>query len=193
MFHPGHWAAAFINSLEREDAEKGVQILKILAPWLKTLPGEVFGTLAAKKVEKLIRNALSEIGETSPAGETALRFLCLMVKKNKSRYIDSVIITADKIMDKEHGVIAVSLESAMPIGEEFESALKETLKKVSRADRVDLSKKLNPELIGGYRLKIGDSIIDASIRTQLEKLEIHLSTLQESSLQGSEAQGGING
>jgi len=200
MFHPGHWAAAFINSLEREkaDLEEAMELFKTLASWVKSLPGGVFGSSAAQKVENLIRKGLSTAGEISPAGETTVRFLSLLIKKNKSRHIDSIIAETEKLLDKKRGVITVCMESAAPMEGELESSMKESLRKLTGAARLNLVEQVNPELIGGYRLRIGDNIIDASIRLQLKKLEIHLNTLQESTplegtLQGNEAHGGFNG
>lgn len=36
---------------------------------------------------------------------------------------------------------------------------------------MELTGQVKEELIGGYRLRIGDEIIDASIRSQLQKME----------------------
>jgi len=56
MFIPGHWASAFINSLETQGAEAkdGIEALGILASWVRSLPGAVFGSSAAEKVEKQV-------------------------------------------------------------------------------------------------------------------------------------------
>ena len=193
MFHPGHWAAAFINSLERENAgaEEGIEVLKILASWIKSLPGEVFGTSAAKKAGKLMRDGLSTAGGITPVREITLRFLSLIIRKNKCRYIDSVISEAEKLLDKRRGVVTAFIESAAPMEEEFESSLKKAIQEFTQAARVDLTGKTVPELIGGYRLRIGDNIIDASICSQLKKLEIHLNTLPVNILQGGHAGGGF--
>ena len=179
MFATGHWAAAFINSLEKEggEIEDGIEILKVLASWVKSLPGTVSGSAAAKRLEALVRkgmantNASGESEFFSPARETTVRFFILMIKKNMIRYIDSVIDETKKLLDKKRGVITISIEHTLPLGDSFTSGIKEVIKKRTGAVRVDLTGRINPELIGGYRLRIGDEIIDASIRSQLRNLE----------------------
>ena len=189
MFYCGHWAAALVNSIEKEggDIEDGIAVLNIFAAWVKNLPNGVFGTSAAKKAELLIREAMAKNGAISPARESAIRFFAMMVKKNKTGHLDAVVEEAKKLLDKKNGVIAASVESAFPIDEAVESRIREGIKKRTGAARVDLAWQHRPELIGGYRLRIGNEIIDASVRSQLRKL---LAALQ-SSQTGLAADGGL--
>lgn len=182
MFHPGHWAAAYINSLEKEggDIEDSVAILSILASWVRSLPGEVFGKSAAEKLETLIRKGIAEMN-VSPgndaslaAQEIAIRFIVFMVKKNTVRYIVPVINEIKKMQNKKNGVLCVLAEYALPPDGDFESRIKEAVKKKTGAQKIEYSGQVNADLIGGYRLRIGDTVIDASIRSQLSKLEVLL-------------------
>jgi len=177
MFHPGRWAAAYIHSLEEEGAslEEGIEVLGILASWVTSLPagrpGGIFGRTAAREAEKLIRDGAAKIDVSTSAWETTLRFFVLMMAKNTVRYIDAVIGEIKKIYNKKNGVLPVSAEYALPPGPDFESRIIDTVKKQSGALKVEYSGQLNPDLIGGYRLRIGDELIDASIRSQLRQLE----------------------
>ena len=184
MFIPEHWAAAFINFVEEEggDVEDGIEILKVLSSWVKLLPGAVFGTSDAEKLETLVRAGMKQSFDSSgdvftPAREAAARLFVFMVRKDTVRHIDSVIEKTKSILDKKHGVIAVFAECAFEPGEDFVSRIKEAVKQRMRAARVDMTWKVNPELLGGYRLKIGDEVIDVSVRLQLRQLEACLTGL----------------
>ena len=186
MFHSGRWAAALINSIEKEggEPEDGIEFLKVLAAWVKHLPGEVFGSYAAERAETLIRGVMIKTGTAEAARETAIRFFALMVKKNGIRHLDRVLGEAKKLLNKKHGVVSVTIESAFPADENTEARIREEIKKQTGAGRVDLARQINPDLIGGYRLRIGDEIIDSSVRSQLREL---LAALQS----GRTAYGGI--
>jgi len=173
MLSAGHWALALINSLERNgiNVEEGIEFLKILAAWVKKLPGEVSGSSAAKKAELLIRKAYQFRG--SPP-ETVIRFFALMIRKKNIRHLDSVIEKARELLDKKNGVIAVSLEYTQSTDKDLLYRIKEDIKAKSPTGRLDLTESVNNELIGGYRLRIGDKIIDACVRSQLKKLEASL-------------------
>ena len=149
MFNPKSWAMAFINSVEKAE-------------------------------------------DDSSAREIAIRFFQLLVMKKRIRHINLVITEIENISNIRRGIIAASVEYAFPFepaaesneqGPEvhgsppekrFESVLCETIKKRTGASGIDLTARVNPDLIGGYRLKIGDEIIDASIRGQLRKMENYL-------------------
>ena len=178
MFTGKTWAAAFINSLEKDEEEiqEGVNVFTALASWAASLPNVVFGRAAAEKLEPLIRRGISATGTLSHAQETAIRFFLLLVRKNAIHHIDSVIGEIKKNLDKQHGIIAVSAEYAFKPEKEFETRVIEAIKSRTGATRVELTGQVNPELIGGYRLRVGDEIIDASVRCQLRIMEASLAS-----------------
>jgi F-type H+-transporting ATPase subunit delta len=181
MFIPMHWAKVFFNSLEREggDIEEGIEILKVLAAWTSSLPSVSYGNFTAVKMEKLAREGIAKAGPSSLELEIALRFLLLMVKKNTIRQISMIIDDLKLLLEKKRGVVTASVEYAILPGEDDsraeESRIIEAIKERTGAVSVELSRRVNPDLIGGYRLRIGDEIIDASIRAQLKNL---LTTLE---------------
>jgi F-type H+-transporting ATPase subunit delta len=170
MFVSKQWAAAFVNSLEREggDFESGINTLKILADFAASLQGMVFGKAAAMALEPLVRDAMAKAGLTQ---ETTVRFFLLMVRKNAIRHADSIIGEIRKILDKRNSAIKVSAEYAFEPEKDLLSEINATIKKMTGAASVELTGQINKELIGGYRLRIGDEIIDASVRRQLQKME----------------------
>lgn len=187
MFNSRNWAAAFVSTLSAQgaDAQDGLRVFSALAAWAESLPGAVFGSSASEKLEKLIRGAVGEtigsreLAGSSPAIETATRFIVLLIRKNRLRHAGSIIDEAGKILDRESRIVKVLLEYASLPGPEnsadsIDSAaarMEEAIRKITGAVRVDITKQKNEELIGGYRLRMGDELIDASIRSQLRKLE----------------------
>ena len=185
MFTSASWAIAFINFLEKgggdpklrtegsqlADIEEGVETFMALATLAPSLQGAILGRAAAEKMEPLIRKGISSSGTLSYAQETAVKFFLLIVKKNAVRHIYGISEEIKKQINKRQGVVVVSVEYAFEPEKEFESRIVETIKNQLGTARVELSAQLNPDLIGGYRLRIGDGIIDASIRNQLRKMK----------------------
>ena len=201
MFSGRAWAEAFIDTLEREGAKiedrknadgiyagsiyaDGIEALGIFATQVSTLRGIVFGRSAAEKLEALFRGGMTKAGISSPAYEMALRFIILMVRKNVFRHIGRMIDEAKKILDRKNRIVRVIVEYAAAPGEDAASAksakfmdegrVKELIKKRSGAAGVEMVVRNNQELVGGYRLRIGDELIDASVRSQLKKLAASL-------------------
>lgn len=173
------WAAAFVNTLEKEraDFEDGFNTFLAIGSWAAKLPGGVSGRADAEKLEPLIREALAADAnaaaapEKTNARETALRFFLLMVKKNKMRHFDFAAQEIKNLIDRKRGVAVVSAEYAFEPDEALTLLIYDAVKKRTGAEKIELTKRLNPELLGGYRLRIGDEVIDASLRAQMRSME----------------------
>jgi ATP synthase F1 delta subunit len=170
MFAGKRWASAFVNSLEKEsgDIENGINTLKALADFASSLRGAVFGRAAAIALEPLVRNAMVKV---ESGQEIAVRFFLLMVKKNVICHVDSVINEIRKILDRKNGVIKVFAEYAFEPEEDLLSEINTAIKRSTGAASVELTGQINKKLIGGYRLRIGDRTIDASVCRQLQEME----------------------
>jgi F-type H+-transporting ATPase subunit delta len=174
MFVPRRWAAAFVNVMGGE-ADEGFAVLGILSAWIKSLPGAVFGSSAAIRLERLIAAGVEKIGNREPEIlKKCSRFVYLLVKRNSFKYIDPVLREIEKILNEQKGILPVVAESALPMDGELEAFLTGELKKRTGAAETRLEKRLNPDLIGGLRLRIGDEVIDASLRGQLRRLTADL-------------------
>lgn len=175
MFVPQRWAAAFIDAMGG-DAGEGFTVLRILSAWIQELPGAVFGSSAAKRLERFIAAGAEKTGG---AGETEIlkkcsRFACLLVKKDLFKHIDPVLREIEKILNEQKGILPVIAESALPLDGELEAFIAGELKKRTGAAEVKLEKRIEPDLIGGLRLRIGDEVIDASLRGQLRQMATEL-------------------
>ena len=179
MFSAVSWANAFINTLEESGSkiDEGIETIKVLAAWTKSLPGLHAGKNAVVKLEPLIRRGLTALNNGdvfSAAQETALRFVLLLVRKNALRHFDSFIREAKNILNRKRSVITASLEYAFEPDAKFKALLNDKIRTSTGASEVKLEERLNPKLLGGYRLQVGDRIIDASIGFQLQKLKTAL-------------------
>ncbi|MDR1863376.1 MAG: ATP synthase F1 subunit delta [Treponema sp.] len=171
MFVPQRWAAAFINSMGAE-ADEGFALLRILSDWIKELPGAVFGSYAAERLERLIAEGAEKAGAGIP--EKCSRFVCLLVRKDLFKHIDPVLGEIEKILNEQKNILPVIAESALPLEGELEAFITGELKKQKKAAEVKLENRINPALIGGLRLRIGDEVIDASLRGQLQRMAADL-------------------
>ena len=176
MFSSGFWAEVFINSLERKAGgiENGIEALKALGSWFSTLAPEILTSTTVQKFETIAREEMEKgrlSFENNVSTEIAFRFLILMVKRSIFRHFNSVMAEIEKILDKKHGILRADIEYAFPGGEDFELKLKDAIKTRTGAARVEVTGRINPDLVGGYRLHIGDELIDASVVSQLQYLE----------------------
>lgn len=75
---------------------------------------------------------------------------------------------------REHeGLIEARIISAMPMGDDQVRLLLESLER-KYGRRVNAQVEVDPELIGGARIVIGDKVIDATVRGQLDAMAVAL-------------------
>jgi F-type H+-transporting ATPase subunit delta len=196
VFHGKRWAGAFITSLG-DNAGEGFVCLKALVKPLKGVSGVLFGYSAARRLEAILRDSCASIkgaafsintdtfnGNTNAfnaatsGGDAALeyviRFITLAVEKNQFRNIDLILRKIEEFLDAKNGILGVSVESASPMDDVFEKELRRRI--IAQTGAADLKMKtvLVPDLLGGYRLRIGGYFIDASLKGQMEKMKADL-------------------
>jgi F-type H+-transporting ATPase subunit delta len=62
--------------------------------------------------------------------------------------------------------------STIQLDEELRNSFKDIVKEVSGKNKVTLVEKINPNLIGGFVLRIGDKQLDESIKSKLQQLRL---------------------
>ena len=174
MFHGDHWAEAFVTVLG-ENAARGLECLRAMVPPVKAIPGELFGHAAARRLEKLLRESLAASGVSGGAeAEYAIRFISLLVEKNKFRYADSLLRRIEQKIDHQNGILDVFAESAAAMDSAFEEELRRKIMEQTGAAGIKMKTSVNPALLGGYRLRIGGFHVDASLKGQLEQMTTDL-------------------
>jgi len=193
MFRGDRWARVFVSTLAG-NAEDGLRLLKSLISPLESIGRSVSGYSMARRIERTLSASVSEaglaetgIGETGKTlAEPVVKFIALLVEKGRFKYANNVIEKIEELIDERNGVLSVSLETAIPLSDdggagdgssaitagEFERLIAEK----SGAAKVRMKVRPVPQLLGGYRLKVGSLLVDASLRKQLENMRADLQT-----------------
>jgi F-type H+-transporting ATPase subunit delta len=175
MFHAERWACAFVGVLDNETTA-GLVCLKKLAAEFKPLAGVLFGRSAAEAIKASLSKEFAlpenDAGKSTDdvQHQYAIRFLCLLIEKNLFRKVDIIIARIEKILDDKTGVLDVLVETASLENKIFEDELSKMIKKSTGASKIKMRTKIVPELIAGYRLRMGGLSIDASLKRQLEQM-----------------------
>ena len=103
------------------------------------------------------------------AADAVMNFLELLVEKHRMPAIFRIRRELDALWRKENQMLPVQLTSAIPLDEQTVADLGRTIgERTGR--KVDLTASVNPDILGGIVLRVGNSILDASIRNRLESL-----------------------
>jgi F-type H+-transporting ATPase subunit delta len=96
-------------------------------------------------------------------------FVTLLFKKKRLGYIREINEHYNKLVDELKGIVRAELTSATELSSDSFEQIRSSLTKLTGKD-VLLEAKIDPELIGGVVTRIGDLVLDGSIRTQLKNM-----------------------
>ncbi len=93
-------------------------------------------------------------------------FSALLARKRMLKKTGLIIENFVKYSKQQQGVEFLEVISARPLSEKTIESVKKLF-----GDKVELKTKINSSLIGGIIIKTQDKIMDASLKTQLNKFE----------------------
>ena len=157
-----------------ENAAGAFAYLKAWIPLLKTECRGISGLNAAKRLEKSLRESAEQISNTTDAAECAIRFICLMIEKSRFRFVDSVLREIELLINRQTGIIDVTVETAFPLENDVKEKLTQVIKEQYNAAGVKIKNLLKTEILGGYCLRIGGFYIDASLKGQIKQMKADL-------------------
>jgi F-type H+-transporting ATPase subunit delta len=103
------------------------------------------------------------------ADEQLINFLSLLIENHRMPVIFRVRREYDRLWEQENRLLPVVLTSAVELGEQTIEDLSARIgERTGRT--VELTKRVDPDILGGIVLQVGNSILDASIRNRLEQL-----------------------
>ena len=102
-------------------------------------------------------------------------FLRLVAEKGRSGEIAEIARELDRLMAAEEGRLDVELTTAYELSEPDAATI---LKQIQEASgrKVEATRKVDPDLIGGFVLQAGSMRVDASVRGRIERLRRELVT-----------------
>ncbi|RFM24093.1 MAG: ATP synthase F1 subunit delta, partial [Candidatus Thermochlorobacter aerophilum] len=87
--------------------------------------------------------------------------------------IPDVMKEFQAILNEESGIMIAQVESAIELSEAEKQAIAKKLEAIS-GKKIQIENKINPSLIGGFTARIGDTVIDGSVKHKLERLREEL-------------------
>ena len=107
---------------------------------------------------------------TGKMAPVALRFLELLIEKKRFDLLPMVLVDFNKLLAEKNNTAKAQVRTARPLGGEAQQTLKDKLK-IFAGKSIELEIKEDPELIGGVVVRLGDWVLDSSLRGQLKKMK----------------------
>ena len=116
------------------------------------------------------------LGELSDGSDELVHnFLRLIAAKGRSGQIPGIRDEFQALVDRAQGRVAVELTTAFELSDDEAAAIVAQIEQ-SSGRKVEATRKVDPELVGGMILQAGSLRVDASVRGRLERLRHDLIT-----------------
>jgi len=101
--------------------------------------------------------------------EYFVRFLELLAEKHRLPVLFRIRREFDSMWAKEQRLLEVAVTSAVELDEETVKSIGDRIQEQT-GQRVELSASVDPDVIGGLVIRVGNVVLDASVRNRLERL-----------------------
>jgi F-type H+-transporting ATPase subunit delta len=99
-----------------------------------------------------------------------INFVCVLIDRKRIDQLAGIETAFRQKVDELHGIKRGEIISAKPLAKEDLSRVTEVLARIS-GKKVLVTPAVDPSLIGGVVAKVGDMVLDGTLRTQLNQLK----------------------
>lgn len=103
----------------------------------------------------------------------AQNLIRLLSERRRLDLVAAIAAEYRRLVNRHNGVVTAIVTSAAPLTSDETAALAERLREMTGAT-VELDVRIDPGLIGGLTVRVGDRLLDASVRGRLERLRDQL-------------------
>jgi len=101
--------------------------------------------------------------------DLTLRFLLVLNNKGRLNHLQQIAIAYDQLVQDAMGRVEVDVFTPSPIDADSINTIKAKVQKMLGKEPV-LHPYVDPKMLGGVKLRIGDQLIDGSVQTKLRRL-----------------------
>lgn len=172
---PRRYAKALYQfAAESDKTERMYALMKNLTAAFESEP-MLQSTLANPFIAGNDKISLIVTASQAEADDKCMSDFLKLLEKNKRLDLTRAIARAYlDIYRKERGIYVVHVTSAAPLSTKGEERLKKLIENHLKGATMEYTSEVNPDLIGGFTVAVGNERLDASISNELKQLRLNL-------------------
>jgi F-type H+-transporting ATPase subunit delta len=161
--------AIFAVGQEEGKSESFRETLNVLGDFLKKYPGAMDALTNLLYPMELKEKVMAQLISELQADQLMANFLNLVVQKKRADILPEIATEFQLLVDADQNISRGTVISASEISGELQTKVQSTLENIT-GNKVILTSEIDPSIIGGIIAKVGDLVMDGSIKTQLAGL-----------------------
>ena len=161
--------ALFAVGQEEGKSQSYRDALNALGDFLGSYPEAIDGLTNLLYPMELREKVMAQLISAVQADKLLTNFLNLLVEKKRAGILPEIATEFQSLVDADQNISRGKVVSAAAISEELQTKVQTTLEKIT-GKKVILTTEVDPSIIGGIVAKVGDLVMDGSIKTQLAGL-----------------------
>lgn len=178
---------ALVRSTARRYAEAAFEIAErddSMSAWLSAM-STAEERLTAPEVTSLLSNPAIAAGSRIEVLDRLLagdvqgaqrNLLALLIRRGRFEQLPEVIREFTRLYRVREGIVEATVTSAASLDDAALEALRTRLE-TSTGKHIELRQAVDPELLGGLQVHVGDQLIDGSVKGRLERLRADLTNI----------------
>ena len=122
-----------------------------------------------KIIENIFKNRISD---------ELLGLMVMIIEKNHYKHLVSVFDHFTECVKEYKNIGTAYITSAVELSDEQKQAIEKRLLDTTRYVEIEMKFDVDAALIGGMKIRIGDRVVDSSVKTKLEDLTRELTKIQ---------------
>jgi len=168
------YAEAFLQVAEsRNEVDDVVQQSKSILDLWNNSP-EFRNAMGSPVLEVESKKAALEKLFSKDLSPSFLNLLKLLADRNRIGLLDSVLERVLELFREQRNIALATVTSAAELTEDQQAELLKKVQLLAGTDNLELTLKVDPELIGGFIVNVGSKVIDASLSGQVRRLGLAL-------------------
>jgi F-type H+-transporting ATPase subunit delta len=100
----------------------------------------------------------------------------LITRKSREQYLPEIAIAFRHQYNEFNDIVESTITTVVPLSADLKKEFEALLKKITKSTKILMTEKIDPSLIGGFVLKVGDKQIDDSVHSKLNALRLQFAS-----------------
>lgn len=173
---PKRYAKALYKlAIENGDTQEIYELLKPISHGLRGLD-DVKRVLLNPKIDYQEKGKVMMQLIGAKPGSSLDKFILLVIKNNRTELLRKIALSYINIYREEHNIARLVITTASELPQEKIDDIVSVVKQRLGDATLEIEQHIDANLIGGFTVKVGDMLLDASVKNELNQLRLKLTS-----------------